>query len=71
MLGDVTLGLALLNEAGVATVSGELDPVSTGLVYCELVCALQALGQYDLADEWTEATGKLDEPFGGGIPGCR
>ena len=53
--GDVTLGLALLNEAGVATVTGELDPVSTGLVYCELVCALQALGQYDLADEWTEA----------------
>lgn len=53
--GDVELGLALLNDAGVATVTGELDPVSTGLVYCELVCALQALGQYDLADEWTEA----------------
>jgi tetratricopeptide (TPR) repeat protein len=53
--GDVTKGLALLDEAGVATVSGELDAVSTGLVYCELVCALQALGQYDLADEWTEA----------------
>ena len=53
--GDVTLGLALLEEAGVATVTGELDPVSTGLVYCELVCALQALGQYDLADEWTQA----------------
>jgi tetratricopeptide (TPR) repeat protein len=47
--------LELLNEAAVATVSGEVDPLSTGVVYCELVCALQALGQYDLAEQWTEA----------------
>ena len=53
--GDVQQGLVLLEEAGVATVSGELDPLSTGVVYCELVCALQGLGQYDLAEEWTEA----------------
>ena len=53
--GDVTRGLELLNEAAVATVSGEIDPLSTGVVYCELVCALQALGQYDLAEQWTEA----------------
>jgi tetratricopeptide (TPR) repeat protein len=53
--GDVAEGLALLNEAGVAAVSGNLDPLSTGLVYCELVCALQGLAQYDVAEEWTEA----------------
>jgi tetratricopeptide (TPR) repeat protein len=53
--GDVANGLRLLNDAGVATVSGEIDPLSTGIVYCELVCALQALGQYDLAEQWTEA----------------
>ncbi len=53
--GEVQHGLALLDEAGVATVSGELDPLSTGVVYCELVCALQGLAQYDLAEEWTEA----------------
>jgi hypothetical protein len=39
--GDVAEGLALLDEAGVAAVSGDLDPLSTGFVYCELVCALQ------------------------------
>ena len=55
MNGDVQEGLALLNEAGVATVAGDLDPLSTGVVYCELVCALQGLAQYDAADEWTEA----------------
>lgn len=53
--GEVRQGLGLLEEAAVVTVSGELDPVSTGMVYCELVCALQALAQYDLAQEWTEA----------------
>ena len=53
--GNVTHGLALLNEAALATVTGELDPLSTGVVYCELVCAFQALAQYDLADEWTQA----------------
>jgi len=55
LAGDVTQGLALLDEAGVATVSGDLDPLSTGVVYCELVCALQGLAQYDLAEQWTEA----------------
>jgi tetratricopeptide (TPR) repeat protein len=53
--GDVAEGLALLDEAGVAAISGDLDALSTGLVYCELVCALQGLAQYDLAEEWTDA----------------
>jgi tetratricopeptide (TPR) repeat protein len=52
--GDVREGLALLDEVGVALVSDELDPLSTGVVYCELVCALQGLAQYDAAEEWTE-----------------
>ena len=53
--GDVQEGLALLDQAGVATISGDLDLLSTGIVYCELVCALQGLAQYDVAEEWTEA----------------
>src|SRR5215207_3603206 len=53
--GDVQQGLELLDEAAVVTVSGELDPFLTGVVYCELVCALQAVAQYDLAEEWTQA----------------
>jgi tetratricopeptide (TPR) repeat protein len=53
--GAVTPGLVLLNEAALATMSGELDPLSTGIVYCEVVCAMQALAQYDLAEEWTDA----------------
>lgn len=53
--GEVEEGLVLLNEAAVAMLAGEIDPVSIGLVYCEVVCAFQSLGHYDLAEEWTEA----------------
>ena len=53
--GEIERGLALLDEAGVATISGELDALSTGVVYCELVCALQGLALYDVAEQWTEA----------------
>jgi tetratricopeptide (TPR) repeat protein len=53
--GKVSEGLVLLHEAGVATTSGELDSLLTGVVYCELVCALQGIAQYDLAEEWTVA----------------
>ena len=59
--GDVAQGLALLDEAGVATISGDLDPLSTGVVYCELVCALQGLALYDVAEEWTEAMERWSE----------
>jgi hypothetical protein len=53
--GEVAQGLSLLDEAGTAAVSGELDPIAIGIVYCEVVCGLQALAQYDLAEQWTEA----------------
>lgn len=55
LAGEVPNGLAELDEAGVAATSGELDPLSTGVVYCELVCALQGLAQFDRAEEWTNA----------------
>jgi len=53
--GDVVAGLTMLDAAGAAAMSGQLDPLSTGVVYCELVCALQGLAHYDRAEEWTEA----------------
>jgi tetratricopeptide (TPR) repeat protein len=53
--GDVRTGLSILDIAAVAVASDELDPLSKGMVYCELVCCLQALAQYDLAEQWTAA----------------
>lgn len=55
LAGDVQRGLALLDDAAVVAVSGEVDPLTVGLLYCELVCAWQGLAQYDRAEEWTEA----------------
>jgi tetratricopeptide (TPR) repeat protein len=55
MDGDVEEGLALLDAVGATILSGDLDALTTGAVYCELVCALQGLAQYDVAEEWTEA----------------
>src|SRR5215216_599776 len=59
--GEVPQGLVLLDQAGVAAVFGDLDPFSTGVVYCELVCALQGLAHYDVAEEWTEAMERWSE----------
>lgn len=53
--GSVREGMALLDEAGAAVLAGELDALSAGIVYCELICAYQSLSLYDRADEWTTA----------------
>ena len=71
--GQVSQGLLALHEAGAATASGELDPLLTGVVYCELVCALQGIAQYDLAEEWTIAMEKWrhGQPIGSVHGRCR
>lgn len=54
-LGEVEEGLELLEAAAVDAVAAELDPISLGIIYCEVLCAYQTLAQYDLAEEWTVA----------------
>lgn len=53
--GDVDGGLALLDEATVAAVGGELSPSVTGIVYCNMISTCQELAEYRRAGEWTEA----------------
>ncbi len=53
--GDISAGVALLDEAMVETVSGELSPFVTGWIYCYLLKTCQALGDVSRAGEWTEA----------------
>lgn len=71
--GHVDEGLRLLDEAAVAIVSGELDPLTIGMVYCELICAMQGLAQYDRAREWTDAMERWrhGQAFGGINGRCR
>ena len=53
--GDVQRGLDLLDASAALAISNDVDPLSVGLVYCELVCAWQGLAQHDRAEELTEA----------------
>jgi class 3 adenylate cyclase len=71
--GQVAEGLALVDEATVAAVSGELDPGIAGGVCCTTIEACNALGQWSRAAEWTEAQDRWCRREGiSGYPGmCR
>jgi ATP/maltotriose-dependent transcriptional regulator MalT len=53
--GDVYDGMATLDEAMLAAAQGELGPMATGQVYCNVIAACQELGDLRRASEWTEA----------------
>jgi class 3 adenylate cyclase len=73
LMGRVSEGMALLDEAMTSVIAGELDPESAGYIYCGMIGACSRLGDYGRAAEWTEATLRWAEresvPSVGGI--CR
>jgi class 3 adenylate cyclase len=71
--GDAEEGMALLDEATVAAVSGELRPNVTGMVYCNMISTCHELAEYRRAGEWTEAANRWCERQAiTGFPGlCR
>lgn len=71
--GHIDEGMALLDETAVAAASGELDPITSALIYCNVVCSWQGLAEYDRAEEWTTAMMKhVDGHDVGGAHGfCR
>jgi class 3 adenylate cyclase len=71
--GRVEEGLAILDEATAAAVSGGLQPHATGLVYCLTISSCRDLGDYRRAAEWTEAANRwCDRLDVTGFPGaCR
>jgi class 3 adenylate cyclase len=72
-LGRFAEGAALMDEAMVATVAGELDPMPAGAVYCSMIGVCSHVEDYKRAAEWTEATTRWCERFSiNGFPGvCR
>lgn len=62
--GHIAAGLALLDDAMVETISGELDSFVTGWIYCYLLKTCQALGDVSRAGEWTEAAVRWCEQQG-------
>lgn len=53
--GKVKEGVSLLDEAMVATTSGELSPLMTGLIYCSVIEICQRTYELARAREWTTA----------------
>lgn len=53
--GQVVEGMKLLDEAAVAALSGELQAMTTGIIYCNLIGTCEGMADYKRAREWTDA----------------
>lgn len=72
--GEVTRGLALIDEATNAAVTGELNAFTTGIVFCVTIGTCAELGDFQRAGDWTERAHQWCERNAGesGWPGmCR
>jgi class 3 adenylate cyclase len=71
--GATSDGIAMMEEASVAAVNGELSPIATGIACCRMIAACRDLTDYRRASEWTEATEQWCERQSvSGFPGvCR
>lgn len=56
--GEVAEGLELLDEAMLASTSGGLSPIVTGMVYCSVIEACREAREVERARAWTEALGQ-------------
>ena len=54
-MGKIDEGLALIDESTVAAVSGDLDPMTTGRIYCSTISVCRDLSDWRRAVEWTDA----------------
>ena len=71
--GDTSDGVAMMEEASIAAVNGELSPFTTGVTACRMISACRDLTDYRRASEWIEATERYcDQQSLAGFPGvCR
>jgi DNA-binding NarL/FixJ family response regulator len=55
LAGDVDGGVPLLDEAMTSVVAGQLSPLFTGIVYCNVIGTCLEIADVRRADEWSEA----------------
>lgn len=72
-MGDVREGMAMVDEATMAAVSGDLGLQTTGMVYCSTISACRDIADYRRASDWTDAAHRWCERSSvTGFPGiCR
>ena len=71
--GNVADGMAMVDEASVAAVAGELTPDTAGGICCTTIGACTTLGEWNRAADWTDAQDRWCKREGiAGYPGmCR
>ena len=71
--GDVSAGMALIDEAMAAATSGHVGARTTGRTYCNMMSVCGKLADYRRAVEWNDAARQWCEPHSeSGYPGiCR
>lgn len=71
--GDIELGLSELDDVAIELSTGALDPLTSGQMWCEVICAMQWVGHYDRAEQWTAAmeVWRHGRAFGGINGRCR
>jgi class 3 adenylate cyclase len=72
-MGRVDEGMAMMDEATVAAIAGELGPLATAIIYCNMIVACKDLTDHDRAREWSNAAKRWCERQAiAGFPGmCR
>ncbi len=73
-LGEVDDGMAMMEEAMISAVAGELTPRVTGRIFCNMIETCSSMADYGRAIEWSDQTMRWCEGLGnaGGYPGvCR
>jgi DNA-binding CsgD family transcriptional regulator len=53
--GRIDEGKAKLDEAMLSAIGGELSPIITGLVYCNVIATCRQIYAFDRSREWTDA----------------
>jgi tetratricopeptide (TPR) repeat protein len=67
--GNLTKGFARLDEAMTPVSAGEVDPMTSGMIYCALLTACERTGELRRAEEWTRAAQEFStQRFAGRLP---
>ena len=71
--GQIDEGVEMLDDLALTLMSGDVDAMTSGMVFCEVICAVQGLALYERAAEWTRAMQHWADraAFGGFSGRCR
>ena len=66
-LGDVAIGMGVLDEAMLPVVAGRVRPAYAGNVYCQLMSVCHELSDLRRAEQWTDATAQWCAGFSSAV----